>query len=291
LTRKVAVLSALAAVLAVPSGAQAQAPFEPLTERNARPFAEKLARQVAKKREVRSWYVSEALTVGRKRVVFQYSDRSRSEIFCTARLVVEQSSTRRRAFISAPRCKPIPEEALAIEKATSAALRAAAGQGADVARSIRATEKDVARCEGLVVPRSRHEEAGLLYRSGEVLAQVSPLLVHFDAFATRLQEIQPEDPGLVSGVVWWRRLVNSLQDLPELTARPCTALLEWSRTDYSAETAPVDFEQLAALLRAIRTAERGVGRAADHLGDLGVSPRVLPGFTPEGLLVAALLES
>jgi hypothetical protein len=287
LTRRVAVLIVVAAVLAAPSAAQG-AVFEPLTEHNARPFAEKLARQVAKKRKVRSWHLSNALAEGRKRVVFLYSDRNRNEVFCTARLVVEQSSTRRRAFIAAPRCNPIPEEALAIEKATSAALRAVTGQGPDVRRSIRSTQKDVARCEGLVVPRGRQEQAVLLFRAGDLIAPYDPLLVHLDAFVTRLQEIQPEDPGLVSGVVWWRRLVNTLDSLPDVVARPCAALLEWSRTNYSGETAPVDFDELEGTLNAARTARRGVFRGAARLEELGVSPRVLPGFIPDGLVAAAL---
>lgn len=274
----------------MPSASSA-AVFEPLTEHNARPFAVKLARKVAKERKVRSWHLSNAVTVGRKRVVFVYSDRSRTERFCTARLVVEQSSTRRRAFISSPKCSQIPEEALAIEKATIAAVRAVSGQGPDVRRSIRSTQKDTARCEGLVVPRSRHAEADLLFLAGHTLAELDPLIVHFDAFATRLQEIQPEDPGLVSGVVWWRRFVTSVQNVPDVVLRPCATLLDWSRSDYSAETAPLDFEQLAAQLRAIKTADRGINRGADHLAELGVSPRAVQGFSPSLLVALALAGS
>ena len=271
------------AVLALPSAATAQ--VKPLTEKTARPLATKLARQVAERRKVRSWSVSEALSVRRNRVVFIYSDRSRQEVFCTARLVVEQSSTRRRAFIAAPDCNPIPSEALAMERATSALIRAVQGQAADVRRSIRAYERDLRRCEGLVVPRSRHEEVEALYEAGELHAAFDPLLTHLDAFVTRLEEIQPEDDALVKGVIWWRRLVTALDALPDVTARPCEAVLRWADTNYSDETAPVDFPSLVASMAAMERQERGIVRAADRLAELGISSRIVPGFLPEGVLV------
>jgi hypothetical protein len=218
-------------------------------------------------------------------VVFIYSDRSRQEVFCTARLVVEQSSTRRSAFLSAPRCNPIPPEALEMERATSALIRAVQGQAADVRRSIRAYEKDLDECEGLVVPRSRHEEVDLLYEAGQLHAAYDPLLIHIDAFVTRLQGIQPDDPELIKGVVWWRRLVTALDALPDVTARPCRAILDWAETNYSNETAPVDFPSLIASLAAMERHERGILRAASRLSELGISQRIVPGFTPEGILV------
>ncbi len=278
------IAAVLVALLALPAGVAA-AQVKPLTEKTARPLATKLARQVAERRNARSWHLSEALSVRRNRVVFMYSERTRQEVFCTARLVVEQSSTRRRAFISAPECTPIPTEALAMERATSALIRAVQGQAADVRRSVRGYEKDLDRCEGLVVPRSRHEEVEALYQAGQIHAAFDPLLVHLDAFVTRLQEIQPEDAELVKGVIWWQRLVTAIDVLPDVTARPCEAVLNWGETNYSTETAPVDFPSLIASLNAMERQERGIIRAAARLEELGVSPRIVPGFVPEGLLV------
>lgn len=272
------------ALLALPAGAAA-APYKPLTEKTALPIATKLAKQVATKRKVRSWQLSDALSVRPNRVVFMYSDRSRDEVFCTARLVVEQSSSRRNAFLTAPRCRPIPPEALAMERATSALLRAVQGQATDVRSSIRGYEKDIEDCEGLVVPRSRHEEVDLLYEAGQLKAAFDPLLIHLDAFVTRLQEIQPEDPELLRGVVWWRRLVTALAALPEVTERPCDAILTWADTNYSNDTAPVDFPSLVASINGMERQERGILRAASRLSELGISQRIVPGFTPEGLLV------
>jgi hypothetical protein len=280
---------ALIAVFALPAAASA-ATFRPLNEERALPIATKLARQVAVKRKVRSWNLSPAVKVRPNRVVFIYSDRSRAEVFCTAKLVVEQSSRLRHAFLAARTCNGIPSEALEMERATSALIRAVEGQRADVRRSVRAYEADLAKCEGLVVPRSRHEEVELLYEAGELHAAFDPLLVHLDGFVTRLQQIQPEDPALASGVVWWRRLVTSLDALPDVTARPCSAVLTWADSNYSDDTAPVDFAQLSQAIAAMRAQERGIIRAAAYLEGIGISPRIVPGFVPEGLLVVALGE-
>jgi hypothetical protein len=275
-----------AAAAAAPEGAQIQsaAAFPPLTEASAQRLALKLARSVARKRGVRSWQLSEALSVRANRVVFEYADRNRQEVFCTARLVVERSSTRRRAFLSAPTCAGIPAEALEMEDATSALVRAVAGQRADIRLSVRRYEKDLRACEGLVVPRSRHAEVDALYEAGELLAVFDPLLVHLDAFATRLQEIQPEDAELARGVVWWRRIVTTIGSIPRVTLRPCTAVLQWANDNYSTDTAPADFAELQRLIDAAETQNRGIFRAAEHLAELGIAPRLVVGFTPEGLL-------
>ncbi|HEX8054845.1 MAG TPA: hypothetical protein VF517_17805 [Thermoleophilaceae bacterium] len=300
MTRKVTLAAfALALVLAlVPAGGAAAAPqgeqissasaFPPLTEASARRLALKLARSVAHKRNVRSWQLSEALSVRPNRVVFGYADRNRKEVFCTARLVVERSATRRRAFISAPECAGIPGEALEIERATSAVVRAVAGQRPDARLSVRRYEKDLRDCEGLVVPRGRHAEVELLYDAGATLASVDPLLTHLDAFVTRLQDIQPEDTELASGVVWWRRLITSLGSLPRTTLRPCTAILEWANDNYSTDTAPVDFAELQRTLDTLKRENRGILRAAEHLAELGVAPRLSAGFTPDVLIATAL---
>jgi hypothetical protein len=270
---------ALGAVLALPSGASAA--FAPLNERRALPIATKLARQTALKREVRSWQLSPAVKVRSNRVVFIYSDRRSNEVFCTAKLVVEQSALRRRAFIAAPRCNGIPTEALEIESATGALIRAAQGQRDELRLSIRRIAKDERRCEGLVVPRSRHNVVEDMTELGEILASFDPLLPHLDAFATRLQEIQPEDPLLASGVVRWRRFVSLMQRLPRELMRPCTLVLKWSETNYSEDTAPVDPELVVdAELSHYLSLERGLMRTAEHMLELGLSPRIAPSFVP-----------
>ena len=278
----------VALLLALPAGASAA--FAPLTERRALPLATKLARQVAIKREVRSWNLSRAVKVRSNRVVFIYSDRNRQEVFCTAKLVVEQSSTRRRAFLSARDCNAVPAEALEMESATSALIRAARGQEADLRLSIRRIAKDERRCEGLVIPRSRHEITETIVEMGEILASFDPLLVHLDAFATRLQEIQPEDPLLASGVVRWRRFVSLMQRLPRELMRPCTLILKWSETNYSSETAPVDLELLEDEFAHYRSLEIGLMRTAGHMLELGLAPRIVEGFTPVELVDLALAD-
>ena len=285
---KITVL-ALVAAFALPAGASA-AVFPPLTEKRALPIATKLARQVAEKRDARSWNLSRAVKVRSNRVVFIYSDRSRSERFCTAKLVVEQSARVRRAFLSARECFTSPTEALEIESATSAMMRSVEGQRSETLLSLRRFAKDVRECEGVVFPRGIHDEIDLLYDMGEALAAIDPVLTHLDGFVTRLQEIQPEDLDLARGVVWWRRTVDRLAALPPGIKRPCTALRKWSQTDFSPSTAPFDFDALDQAREDINRFERGIVRAAAHLAELGIAPRIVPGFTPEGVIELATGE-
>ena len=199
MTRRVTAVglaTVLAAMLApAPAGAAS------LTEPAARKLATKLARATARGRDAQSWYLSQAVKVRRNRVVFVYNERSRDEGFCRGRLVVEQSSTRRRAFLTDSRCAAIPEEALAIERATRAMIRAAEGQIGELRRSYRGYRRDLRGCEGLVVPRSRHDEVRWLYDAGRAHAALDPILTHLDGFVTALQDIQPEDPRWCGA--WW----------------------------------------------------------------------------------------
>ncbi|MDQ3935681.1 MAG: hypothetical protein M3340_13735 [Actinomycetota bacterium] len=275
----------LAAMLApAPAGAAT------LTESAARKLATKLARATARGRDAQSWYLSQAVKVRRNRVVFVYNERSRDEVFCRARLVVEQSALRRRAFLTDSRCAGIPDEALRIERATKAMIRAAAGQQAEMRRSYRRYLRDLRGCEGLVVPRSRHDEVRWLYDAGELHAIFDPILTHLDGFVTALQDIQPEDPEVLRGVVSWRRLLTVLAALPAETARPCTAVRAWAGNAYSSETAPVDFEELRTALEALRRHNRAILRAAERLSALGFSRSALPGFTPDGLAIFAIAD-
>jgi hypothetical protein len=278
------VLAIAIAGLLAPAGAGAA----PLEGSDARRLALKLARQTAVERNAQSWQLSQALKVRPSRITFEYRERSRDEVFCKARLVVEQSSTRRRAFLAAARCAAIPAEALAIERATRAMIRSAEGQAPEMQRSHRRYRRDLRGCEGLVVPRSRHDEVRWLYDAGELHAIFDPLLPHLDGFVTALQDIRPEDPELAGGVAAWRRFVTALAALPVETARPCTAVRTWAGNAYSSDTAPVDLEELRLALEALRRDDRRILRTAVRLGALGVSPRILPGFTPDGLAVFAL---
>jgi hypothetical protein len=300
MTRKVtltAALLALAASAVATSPAAAAAPagtsvhaaaFKPLTEATARRIALRLARGVARERDVVSWQLSDAIKVRSNRVVFLYGDRNSEDVFCTARVVVEQTSRVRRTILEGGHCAAIPDEALAIEKATKALVRAARVKTATVRKSVRAYERSLEACEGLVVPRGVQEEAGLLLVAGRYTAFVDPLSAQIDSFVTALQDIQPTDATLVRGVVGWTKLKQLVDALPRAVQDGCGALRQWAANAYTRDSAPVDFESLAASMASLRRQERTIARADERLARLGVTPTAVLGFDPAGLEVLLL---
>ena len=290
-------LAALAAATVAPAGAGAAtrpdaqplraAAFDPLTERSARRIATRLVRQVARERRARWWQLSPAIKVRSTRVVFQYGERIGDQ-FCTARVRVEQTRTLRRASLIGGRCRGVPGEALAIERSTSALIRAAQAQWPDVVRSVRRYTRELRGCERLVVPRNRRDDVRRLLEVGEAVALLSPLLAQLDAFVIALERIQPRDPELAAGVDSWRRLLTRFTALPAAATDACTAVREWAAQAYAGDAAPVDFEELRLSIKAIRRHEERIAIAAARLFDLGVSPRIVVGITPEGIAGLAL---
>ena len=301
MTRKVTPLALLLAVVATaaiaPAGAGAAAgpdaqplraaAFERLTERSARRIAARLGRQVARERRARWWQLSPALKVRSTRVVFEYGERIGDQ-HCTARVVVEQTRTLRRAALIGGRCRAVPREALAIERSTSALIRAAQAKWPDVVRSLRRYTRELRGCERLVVPRDRRDDVRRLLEVGEAVALLSPLLAHLDAFVMALEDIQPQDRELAAGVDAWRRLLTRFTALPAAAADACTAVREWAAQAYARDAAPVDFEELRLAIKAIRRHEERIAIAAARLFDVGVSPRVVLGITPEGIAALTL---
>lgn len=269
------------------TGSASAAPFEPLTEKNARKFAVKLARSVAKERQVVAWHLSPAVKVRRTRVVFLYDDRNRDNVFCIAKIVVEQTARTRSVTLGGGRCNIVPDEALAMEKATNAVIRAVRLKIDAVRRSINAYDRSLDACEGLVVPRGRHEDTEALVEAGHLLATYSPILAQLDGFVTGLQDVQPEDPDLIRGVVAWRRFLTLLQAMPPVAADACSAVREWAANSYAPEAAPTDFAALRDALEATGRQVRAIQRTAERLATLGVLPHPVLGFDPYGLLLRA----
>ncbi len=56
---------------------------------------------------------------------------------------------------------------------------------------------------------------------------------------------------------------------------------------YSSDTAPVDFEALRLALEALGRQDEAIDRGAVRLDELGISPRVVLGFTPLGITTYA----
>jgi hypothetical protein len=293
--RKAPILAVLAAVMAslVPAaGASAAAPgagelraaaFRPLTERTARSLALRLARGVARERKVAVWHLSDPVKLRRDRAVFLYDDRSRTNVFCTAKIVIEQGSRVRRAFFAAGRCATVPGEALAMERVTLALVRAVRAKGPAVRRSLREYERQLADCQDLVVPRRRQADVERLLDAGATRAFVGPIFVQLDGFATALQDVQPEDPDLVRGVVGWRRLLTLVNALPRAAGDACSAVRQWAANAWAPEAAPADLDELRRQSESLERQDRAIERTAARLARLGVLPQAALGFTPDGL--------
>jgi hypothetical protein len=288
MTRRVTLPAVALVAVAICAGVPAPAAaFRPLTETNAQRIALRLAQSVARDRNVLHWELSPAVKVRRTRIVFLYSDRNRDNVFCTAKIIIEQTARFRSATVAAGRCAPVPVEALAMEKATNAVIRAVRAKIDTVRASNRAFNRSLRPCESLIVPRKREADVEALLAAGQLAATYSPILAQLDGFVTALQDVQPEDPDLVRGVVSWRRFLTLLAALPRAASDACPAISQWAANAYAPEAAPADFAELRDVLDAIDRQARGIQRAAERLSKLGVLTNTVAGFDPYGLLLRA----
>lgn len=287
MTRRVTVLLLAATAASAAWAPPANAAFAPLTEARARKLALSLATRVARERDVVVWHLSSAVKVRRTRIVFVYDDRNRDNVFCLAKVIVEQTARTRSVTIGAGRCAAVPAEALAIERATNAVVRAVRAKIDAVGRSINAYDAEVERCEDLVVPRRLEDEVADLFDAGSVVTAYSPVFAQLDGFVTALQNIQPEDPELVRGVVAWRRYLILIEAIPRPASDACPATQQWAANGFAPEAAPVDFPALRDLVAALERQEVGIAKGAERLEELGVLPEVVFAFDPGGLLLRA----
>jgi hypothetical protein len=288
MTRRVTLPAVLLVAAAIGAGAPATAAaFQPLTETNAQRTALQLARSLARDRNVVHWELSPAVKVRRTRIVFLYSDRNRDNVFCTAKIIIEQTERFRSSTVAAGRCAPVPAEALAMEKATNALIRAVRAKIDTVRASNRAFQRSLRPCESLVIPRKREADVEALLSAGQLVATYSPILAQLDGFVTALQDVQPVDSDLVRGVVSWRRFLTLLAALPRPAGDACPAIGQWAANAYAPESAPADFAELRDQLNAIDRQGRGIQRAAERMAKLGVLTNTVTGFDPYGLLLRA----
>lgn len=274
----------LVAMLALAAPAAAQ-----LTEKRARSLAVKLARQVANERNAVFWGVSPSVKARPNRVVFIYDERTPDNRYCTAKLVVTQSARTRRATLSAQRCKPVPEEVLAIERTTRRSTRALRARTEDVKRSYDAFVEDTERCDELDPPRAVEGDVERLLGLGLELAILEPVAAELGAHVDALEAIGVQDPELVAGVVSWRRWFRLLGTFPAAARDVCDSLRRWAREDYARDAAPVDLGELRETVEAYERQLRRMRRASFRLIELGATPRVVSVFVPDQLVVAAAL--
>src|SRR4051794_39309586 len=152
-----AVAIALIAALGFSGAAQARQPA--LSAALAKKLARKLAAKQVQGRDVVSFHLLDQRRLGRNSFAFGYDDRSASNVFCTAEIVITKQDRSNgytvRARFRGQKCNGIPSDVLAVENVTRNAVRALRGTAAATADSLDALGRSIDRCRNLEVPRAR----------------------------------------------------------------------------------------------------------------------------------------
>ena len=283
--RRATLLAAVFAVgaLLVPAGSSAAT--EPLTEKNARPLAVKLAKRFAAGRDAVSFDVSDrAAKVRSSRVVFLYEERTPDVRHCNAKIAVTQSGSFRRAVLYGTLCKPVPDEVLAVERATRAGIRAIRPKAADVVRAVDAALEDNEACEDLKPPKAVRQDVVHLLEADVEIAGYEPVLAELDAHAKALDDIGVKDDRVAAGVISWRRWLDLFASIPAAAKDACSAVRRWADDGYAADRAPIDFDAFDRLTDSFERQDRRFMRASARLDALGANDQAVEGFVPAGLL-------
>jgi hypothetical protein len=284
-TRKVAasiVAAATMALLATGAGTAAAAD-NVLSVKAARNLAEKLEAKQREERSLKFTSLGKANRRSSRRIDFPYRDRSTRDVVCKATIVVVQTSEERNADLRGVRCDGISTELLDYERVTRRMRHRVREAGDEVRRSDREYAKALARCEELVVPKSRRDEVRLLFMLAERRAFYSPIRGRLDDFNVALHDVNGQDPRMVRGVDAWDRTLVLFDELPVATKSPCKAAREWAEEDYSSDSAPADFAELRVIRKQFGVQEDVLNETARYMRNNGVFPAIAAAFSPRGL--------
>lgn len=258
--------------------------------------AERLAKRVALKevrgRHIVAFHVSRPHRRSAREIDFAYNDRSRTNVYCTARLVVRITNVKTGsadARISHPTCAPIPAAALAFEATTARALKQVHARRAAVNASLHALARRLRACATLGVPRRERAAVRLIAGAGSLEALSNPVATQVASFVTSLVAIKTTTPPLAAAQVAWADYLVALRTLPALPD-PCASVKRWAGRHYGSP-APVDIATLARLNARMTLDARRIAAGAKVLHAVGVFPRDVVGFTPAGLLLQLKIKS
>jgi hypothetical protein len=293
-TRKVAApVAAIAAAALFAGGSQAAANTPALHQaasggrlsvHTARTLANRLAAKQRRQRSLVFAEVGRATRRSSSRIDFSYRDRSTSDVLCTARIVVVQTGSSRSADIRGAACKGIASEYLRFEKLSRDLSHSVSDKAGKVQKSLRHYSKSLAKCDNVVVPKSRRKDVAMLIESGGVYAFYRPLRMRLGDYVQSLHDVNAGDPVLVRGVEAWDRTLVLIDALPAASADPCGAVRQWSANGFSSDSAPADFGQLKVLRSDMGTEGGKLDDGAKHLLEEGVVRHAATAFSPKGLL-------
>jgi hypothetical protein len=266
----------------------ASAASAPLSVKDAKKLARQLAQKQVRGRDVVSYHLLATKRLSPSRIAFAYDDRTASNVYCTATLIVSSTATGRtittRAAFKGQKCNGIPSDALAVEAATRAAVRDMRGTAVATADSLDRLSKSVKRCSRLSVPRSRRAAVAAILDVALVDALEGPNDTPLTKFVDALKKVSTNNPFLQAGIAGWQDYLAVVRSLPRFSD-PCATLQAWAQAGWSAGSSPIDLAAYNALKRRAVSDRKLIARAAKYLAGVGVFPRAVISFTPEGLLL------
>jgi hypothetical protein len=280
----VALLCAAATVASIGAGtAQARV----LSYPTARALAKELAQKQVRGRDVVSFHLLAPRRVNANRIVFLYDDRTKDNVFCTARLIVSSVTRGRTTNISArfagQRCAAIPAGVLKFEALTRRAQRDVRANTADTLDALAVVNRSTKRCRSLKVPRSRARDAKALFDIALVEALERPNDAALGNFASGLLNANVSNARLAAGANAWFDFLDAARTLPTVDD-PCALLKEWKGNGFAAASAPIDFPTYRSLSRRAAADQRTIVRAARVMAASGAFPSAAVGFTTQGML-------
>ena len=282
---KVALLCAVA-VFALGGVATAQA--KRLSYKDAKVLAKRLANKQVRGRDVISFHLQQPSRVGDSKLVFPYDDRTGSDVFCTARVIVTSTTSGRittiKARFTGVRCNGIPAEVLRFESLTRHAQRDMRTNTAATVDALDAVKRSERACRNLKVPKSRADEAKALFDIALVEALERPNDAAVGSFVASLVDAQVSNSTLAAGATAWADYLATVRSLPDVSD-PCADLKGWRAEGWSASGAPIDFAAYRALDQRAGRDSDTIEKAASLMLRRGAFPNASIGFTTDGLLL------
>jgi hypothetical protein len=278
----------LCAVVTFALGGVATAQAKALSVKDAKVLAKRLAQKQVRGRNIVSFHLQRPERLSANKIVFPYDDRSAGNVFCTALVTVQSTTTGHTTTIKArftgARCKGIPAEVLRFEALTRRAQRDLRANTAATVDALDSVKRSTRACSNVKVPKVRVAEAQALFDIALVEALERPNDSAVGNFVASLVDSNVSDATLADGAAAWADYLASVRALPDVS-NPCGALKAWKSAGFAADSAPIDFAAYRALDRRAGTDKRVIDRAASRMLRSGAFPNAALGFTPDGLLL------
>lgn len=283
----IAVALMLAALLAL-SAPAAMAQVSPLRAKEAKRLAKALGKKQMRQNKVTVFHIENRRRTGPYTIKYDYDERTRDDVFCTAVLRVHKkqvgNTVETTAKLLRHRCKQVPTEVQSVENATRRADRRVSRNENATLRSLRRTMGPLDGCRATrSVPRNRTRAVAAIIDSALVGALRRPNDDALGAFVAHLERIDPSNRTLAAGVAGWSDLLDVMRSVQEFRD-PCGTIRAWRNAGWAASESPIDMDAYRALDARSESDARAIARASRYLLNAGAFRRLVVGFTPEGLL-------